>query len=159
MIKNNNTYTSHLTLSYQLTCILLLSISTAYANDSAGYIATGGVQYFKNNDISMHSEDLYLSKNKIRVHYQFKNLSNKDITETILFPLPAAPSKIDSDFADIYALVDTFKVWSNNQQITPKIHVRTFMYPSVKDDDWLSKKTKHKVDTTAIFKACGINDK
>ena len=58
------------------------------ANDSTGYVSTGGVQYLKNNNIQMYSEDLFISKNQIKVDYQFKNLTNKDISETVLFPLP-----------------------------------------------------------------------
>ncbi len=156
---NNHIFTTPIIFGCKTICMLLLCITTADANDSAGYIATGGVEYIKNNNISMHSEDLYISKDKIRVHYQFKNLSNKDITETILFPLSAAPSQIDSDFADIYGLVDTFKVWSNNQQVTPQVHVRTFMYPLVKKNNWQNRDNRPKVDTTAIFKACAISDK
>jgi len=40
------------------------------ANDSTGFVATGGVQYLKNPKISMQSEDLFISKNIIRVNYQ-----------------------------------------------------------------------------------------
>ena len=36
----------------------------------------------------MQSEDLFISKKIIKVDYLYKNLSNKDVTETILFPLP-----------------------------------------------------------------------
>lgn len=51
-------------------CVLIsMQIS---ANDSTGFVATGGVQYLKNPKISMQSEDLFISKNIIRVNYQFK---------------------------------------------------------------------------------------
>ena len=60
-----------------------------YANDSTGYVSTGGIKYIKNKNIAMESEDLYISQEKIDVTYQFRNLANRDITETILFPLPA----------------------------------------------------------------------
>lgn len=56
------------------------------ANDSTGFVATGGVQYLKNPKISMQSEDLFISKNIIRVNYQFKNLTTQDITELFYFP-------------------------------------------------------------------------
>ncbi len=52
------------------------------ANDSTGFVATGGVQYLKNPKISMQSEDLFVSKKQIRVDYQFKNLTDQDIQET-----------------------------------------------------------------------------
>ena len=139
-----------------LTTTVLLPI-TVQANDSAGYVATGGVKYIKNKNISMHSEDLYISKDEIRVNYEFKNLSNKDITETILFPMPAIPSFIDSDYADIDATYDSFKVWVNGRAIQPKLHVRTFMHPLASEDKD-STYSDQSVDTTALFKSCGLTD-
>ncbi len=47
----------------------------------------------KNPKISMQSEDLFISKNIIRVNYQFKNFTTQDITETVLFPLPRVGSR------------------------------------------------------------------
>ena len=134
----------------------LLSI-TVQANDSTGYIGTGGVEYIKNKNISMHSEDLYISKDEIRVNYEFKNLSNKDITETILFPMPAVPSFIDSDYADMGATYDSFKVWVNGRVIQPRLHVRTFMYPLVMQDGHATY-ADDAVDTTDMFKSCGITN-
>ncbi len=58
----------------------------------------------------MYSEDLYISKKIIKVDYQFKNLSNKDIKENILFPLPKVENFFDSDFADTEGLLKSFQV-------------------------------------------------
>lgn len=44
--------------------LALLTAMSAYANDSIGYVATGGVEYIKNDKISMHSENLYISPKK-----------------------------------------------------------------------------------------------
>ncbi len=51
---------------------LPLISASIMANDSTGYVATGGVQYLKNKDIQMFSEDLFISKKNIKVDYQFK---------------------------------------------------------------------------------------
>lgn len=155
--QRNSLVKSHLLFGSPLFCALMLAMSAAQANDSTGYVGTGGVQYLKNNNISMHSEDLYISKDKIRVNYEFKNLSNKDITETVLFPLPPVPSQLESDFADTTRLVDSFKILSNGKAITPKTHVRTFMYPIVMKNGEKTYADKA-VDTTELFKACGIKD-
>lgn len=56
------------------------------ANDSTGYVATGGVQYLKNPKISMQSEDLFISKNIIRVNYQLKILPLKILRKLFYFP-------------------------------------------------------------------------
>lgn len=36
-----------------------------YANDSTGYVSTGGIQYIKNKNIAMENEDLYKSGNQV----------------------------------------------------------------------------------------------
>ncbi|WP_201550203.1 DUF4424 family protein [Psychrobacter fjordensis] len=147
----------HLIFSGTLAYAVLLAMTTAQANDSTGYVGTGGVEYLKNKNISMHSEDLYISKDEVRVNYEFKNLSNKDITETVLFPMPAVPSFIESDYADINATYDNFKVWANGKPITPDQHVRTFMYPIIIKNGEKNYAEKA-IDTTNLFKACGISD-
>ena len=154
---SNKLIKSCLTASVKLACTALLVITTAQANDSTGYVGTGGVDYIKNKNISMHSEDLYIAKDKIRVDYEFKNLTNKDITETILFPMPAIPSFTDSDYADTNATYNNFQVWVNDQSITPAEHVRTFMYPIIiKNGDRTY--ADNAVDTTELFKSCGLSE-
>lgn len=153
----NNIFKSYFVMSTKLACTALLIVTTAQANDSTGYVATGGVEYIKNKNISMHSEDLYISKDKIRVDYDFKNLSNKDITETVLFPMPAVPSFLDSDYADTNATYNNFQVWINDQSITPAEHVRTFMRPIIiKDGDRTY--ADEAIDTTELFKSCGLDE-
>lgn len=79
---------------------LLISMQLS-ANDSTGYVSTNGIEYLKSKDIQMLSEDLFISKKVIKVDYQFKNLTTKDVTETILFPLPRIDSFFDGgDFAN-----------------------------------------------------------
>lgn len=154
---NNKLIKPCLNTSFKIACIAVLAITTAQANDSTGYVGTGGVDYIKNKNISMHSEDLYIAKDKIRVDYEFKNLTNKDITETILFPMPAVPSFTDSDYADTNATYNDFQVWVNDRSITPAEHVRTFMYPIIiKDGDRTY--ADNAVDTTELFKSCGISN-
>lgn len=130
--------------------VLMLLPAFVFANDSTGYVATGGVQYLKNKDIQMFSEDLFISKKMIKVDYQFKNLSNKDVTETVLFPLPIVENFFESDFADTEKLLKSFKVQVNGKTIQPEMHVRTFIY---KDE-----KTAL-IDITDSFKQCGFTEK
>ena len=127
----------------------MLLTSFSYANDSTGYVSTGGVQYLQNKDIQMYSEDLFISKKQIRVDYQFKNLSNKDVTETILFPLPRVDNFFESDFADTEQLLKSFRVQVNGKNIQPEMHVRIFIQ---KDED------SKAIDTTALFKKCGFSE-
>ncbi|MDV2489226.1 DUF4424 family protein [Acinetobacter johnsonii] len=127
------------------------------ANDSTGFVATGGVQYLKNPKISMQSEDLFISKNIIRVNYQFKNLTAQDITETVLFPLPRVGSSRESDFAHTEQLIQSFKVQANAQKIQPETHVRAFLPALTTGGDFNS--NGDVVDVTTGLKKCGFSDR
>jgi hypothetical protein len=57
----------------------------------------------------MQSEDLFISKKLIKVDYLYKN-SNKDVTETILFPLPRIDNFFEADFVHTEQLLKSFKI-------------------------------------------------
>ena len=127
----------------------------AYANDGTGFVATGGVQYLKNPHIAMQTEDLYISRQQIRVHYQFKNLSQQDITETVLFPLPRVDDyREEVNFANTQQLINSFKIWVNGKAVKPKVHLRAFLYPVSKEGDQIDKP----VDVTEALQRCGVSD-
>lgn len=139
--------------------LALLTAMSAYANDSIGYVATGGVEYIKNDKISMHSENLYISPKKIKVDYQFKNLSNKDITETVLFPLPPVPFDDGiTNFASTEGVIDSFKITVNGKAVKPEVHVRAFYQPNDKAFNPDEGVTEKPIDVTDLFKSCGLTD-
>ena len=128
--------------------VLLLAAATAQANDSTGFVETGGIQYLKNPHIEMQREDLYISQRQIRVAYSFKNNSAQDITETVLFPLPEIPATPDGDFADTAGLINSFRIWADGKAVKPQVHVRAFF----------ETKDGKKADMTAKLKQCGLSD-
>ena len=128
--------------------VLLLAAVTAQANDSTGFVETGGIQYLKNPHIEMQREDLYISQRQIRVAYSFKNNSAQDITETVLFPLPEVSAGYDGDFADTAGLINSFRIWADGKAVKPQIHVRAFF----------ETKDGKKADMTAKLKQCGLSD-
>ncbi|WP_151811493.1 DUF4424 family protein [Acinetobacter bereziniae] len=134
----------------------VFAMTPVFANDSTGYVGTGGIQYLKNKNIAMYSEDLWISKKLIKVDYQFKNLSNQDISETVLFPLPPLDNKGDGDFAHTEQLLKSFKIEVNGKMIIPQMHVRAFMKPLNKGDVDFSAK---EIDVTEEFKRCGFSEK
>jgi Domain of unknown function (DUF4424) len=73
---------------------LLPCISYANATE-AGEIPAGGIEFKKENNISIENEYLFISKNKIEVSYVFKNHSDSDITTIVAFPVP------EYDFNDV----------------------------------------------------------
>jgi hypothetical protein len=60
----------------------------ARADDSLATIATSGLRFEKSAEISMEYEELYISPERIRVKFEFKNQSDHDIDGTVAFPLP-----------------------------------------------------------------------
>lgn len=61
------------------------------ANDTEAHIAMGGLIFEQNDQISMDSEDLYLSLDTVRVRYSYTNHSDRPITLLVAFPLPDVP--------------------------------------------------------------------
>lgn len=70
---------------------LALCLAPAKANDTEANIAMGGLIFEQNDQISMDSEDLYLSLDKVRVRYTYTNHSDRPITLLVAFPLPDVP--------------------------------------------------------------------
>lgn len=68
--------------------LILFQSRPTQANDSAGAIAAGGIQFHKTEGIVMEKEDLFISPELIKVSYVFKNVTERDITVDIFFPLP-----------------------------------------------------------------------
>ena len=69
-------------------CLLAASGIPAHANDSSARLEIGGLQLTTNADIEMQEEDLFLSRNEVRVRYKFFNKSTKPIETLVAFPLP-----------------------------------------------------------------------
>ncbi|UXN03167.1 DUF4424 domain-containing protein [Bartonella sp. HY406] len=88
---------------YTLFKLLAFTASLVYfptmteANDSGAKLVGGGLVLQKLENISMFSEDLYISADKIIVNYVFENKSNRDINTIVAFPLPPHPVEPESD--------------------------------------------------------------
>ena len=74
--------------------------STAIANDSSSAVGVGGLELVQNDAISMDSEELYLSADRVRVKYRFTNHSARDVETLVSFPLPAVPTGIKGYMGD-----------------------------------------------------------
>jgi hypothetical protein len=64
-----------------------------------GMLAAGGLVLVKSADISMESEDLWISRDLIRVSYVFKNEGPADVKAEVAFPIPGRP-QCDEDEPD-----------------------------------------------------------
>lgn len=74
--------------TYLAVLMTVFLFSTASANDSTAAFGVGGLVFTKSDQITMQEEDLFISKEKIRVAYKFYNTSDKPITTRVAFPLP-----------------------------------------------------------------------
>lgn len=73
----------------RLGLIILLALPVpAFANDTAAVLTTGGLEFVTHGEIAMASEDLYISKEEIRVVYTFRNDGTEDHTILVAFPMP-----------------------------------------------------------------------
>lgn len=68
--------------------LALAPLAHAAANDSVAEHAAGGLVLKQSAEIDMVSEDLYVSAERIRVRYVFRNRAPGDRTVTVAFPMP-----------------------------------------------------------------------
>lgn len=79
---------------------LLLSFGAAEpasANDSQAEVGLGGLTLVKSDSISMDSEDLFISRDIVRVKYRFTNTSDAPVDTLVAFPLPDIPPTNEED--------------------------------------------------------------
>jgi hypothetical protein len=60
----------------------------ALANDTVAELGAGGLQMVHADQITMTSEDLFISVQKVEVNYVFTNTGDEDLTVTVAFPMP-----------------------------------------------------------------------
>jgi len=117
-----------------------------FANDGFGALGAGGIIIGKTNDIAMSKEVLDISYDKIKVDYEFVNESDKDITETIVFPLPA--DIVAHPNPDYIGTIPDFKVIVNGKIVKFKTNVR-----AVTDDE-----NRTETDITKKLRDMGFSD-
>lgn len=83
--------TTHASTAVILGFACVIAAASARANDSTAEIALGGLKLAKSDAISMDSEDLYISRDRVRVKYRFTNTTDASIDVLVAFPLPEIP--------------------------------------------------------------------
>lgn len=71
-----------------LACGFLVLASPAIANDTAAVLTTGGLEFIAHGEIAMEREELFISRDEIRVVYTFRNDSDEDHDLLVAFPMP-----------------------------------------------------------------------
>lgn len=97
------------------------------ANDSTARLDAGGLRLTFNPHIQLVQEDLYLSRDAVRVFYRFHNTSDRDIETLVAFPLPEMEIGEDIMYAfsgkDPVNVMD-FQVVVDGTRITPSVEVK-----------------------------------
>ena len=73
--------------AYAVTLLVLLAAPVC-ANDTAAVLTTGGLEFVSHGEIAMESEELFISREEIRVVYRFRNDSDEDHHLLVAFPMP-----------------------------------------------------------------------
>lgn len=116
-------------------CALVLAagcVGRAAANDSSAALGAGGITLTQSADVRMASEDLFISREEVRVTYAFVNESGAPITTRVAFPLPEANLELlsESDVGwptDNEANLIDFKVTVDGRAVKPQLEEKAFL--------------------------------
>ena len=68
--------------------VLLLVPTVVRGNDGFGGLTATGLQFQQSRSVRMVSEDLFLSPDRVRVRYVFRNEGPEPVSGEVIFPLP-----------------------------------------------------------------------
>ncbi len=110
----------------------IVAADAAWANDSTAAMGAGGIVLTESADIRMASEDLFVSREQIRVRYQFVNEARAPITTRVAFPLPVADMHELSDIDVGWPTekgdnVIDFRVIVDGRAVTPELERKAFL--------------------------------
>jgi hypothetical protein len=108
---------------------LLLAATPALANDTTAELTTGGLTFVQTADVTMAEENLYVSREMVKVDYVFVNNSGKDVESVIAFPMPDVTGGSESDIAYGDPEADNFlgfSVVQDGKPIKPELQQRVF---------------------------------
>src|SRR5262245_11496616 len=107
-----------------LTAVALSIAVPALANDSTAEIAAGGLVLRQTRDIDMVSEDLFVSVERVRVTYVFRNRSARPVRTVVAFPIA------DRNLADEYemdvASVGEFRTLVDGRPVQIEVERKAF---------------------------------
>lgn len=78
----------------------MLLAAPALANDSEAALGIGGIELRQNDAVSMDAEDLFISKDEVRVRYRFTNRTDRDVEVLVTFPLPPVRAEDEAVYGD-----------------------------------------------------------
>ena len=107
----------------------ILAAQPAFANDSMAELGTGGLILSRSDAVSMESEDLFISRDKVTVDYVFRNGSDKDVDTIVAFPMPdiaGSPYEMPAIPDDQQDNFLGFEVSVDGRPVQPELEQRAF---------------------------------
>jgi hypothetical protein len=104
---------------------LVLTVQFAHANDSAVEFSVGGLRLRQERSVAMARERLVISRDLVRVEYEFRNTTTTPVSSEVAFPIPPfryefADPAGPRDFSD-------FKAWVDDKPVRVAKEVRAFV--------------------------------
>jgi hypothetical protein len=115
--------------SLLIAAVLTVSAPGAFANDTMAQLGTGGLVFVTNPNIEMLSEDLSISKDEVKVVYQFRNKSDADEHILVAFPMPditGSPDFMTSVPTDDPENLFGFQTTFNGEPVDASLHQYAF---------------------------------
>jgi hypothetical protein len=97
----------------------LVATGTAAANDTTASTGAGGLVIEKTDAIEMASEDLYVSADRIRIRYVFRNTTAAPVTTIVAFPMPDRP--MSDEYGGDVAFPSDFRTTVEGKRITTRL--------------------------------------
>lgn len=111
------------------TVLLVLAATAARANDSTAELGAGGLVLSRSDVIEMAREDLFLSREAVRVDYVFRNRSGADVSSIVAFPMPDIEGNPYLNVSIPYEAADDFlgfEVSVDGSAVAPALEQRAF---------------------------------
>jgi len=108
---------------------LVIPLDAARGNDSSASLSTGGLKFELNDKVEMTSEDLFLSRSRVRVRYLFRNTSQQNVETLVAFPLPDIQTGESGNYvvdAPDPINVVGFEVWVDGRRIRPSVEAKAW---------------------------------
>lgn len=102
---------------------LLVSVTCAYANDSAVESAPGGLRLRKERSVLMEKERLVIGKEGVEVEYEFRNTGKAPVVSEVAFPIAA----FHFSLGDSGGEPSPFKLWVNDKPVSVATETRAFV--------------------------------
>ena len=77
------------------------AVQPARANDSTAYLGAGGLEFTTTDSVAMEREDLFVSRERIRVEYVFRNVTTSPVDLRVAFPLPRLDMRVVFGCSDV----------------------------------------------------------